>query len=128
MITPHFLSKWSLRPNAPVFLLCGAALFAAVSPLPIAAQSAPSVITTSENEIARRQARVTNAEALLEKSRRAAADKNPEAAYSLALQAVDLLPGGLPNDPNRASTISAFSQTAMDYANWLISQWRYQDA
>jgi general secretion pathway protein D len=128
MITPHFLSKWSLRPNAPVFLLCGAALFAAVSPLPIAAQSAPSVITTSENEIARRQARVTNAEALLEKSRRAAADKNPEAAYSLALQSVDLLPGGLPNDPNRASTISAFSQTAMDYANWLISQGRYQDA
>ncbi len=128
MITPHFMSKWSLRPNTPVFLLCGTAFFAIVSPISISAQTTPSVLTTSENEIARRQARVTNAETLLEKSRSAAADKNPEAAYSLALEAVDLLPAGLPTDPNRASTISAFSQTAMDYANWLISQGRYQDA
>lgn len=115
-------------PKSPALALTCAALLVVGSLSSVRAQSTPTVLTTSENEIARRQARAAEAQSLLKKSRRAAEDNNLEAAYALSLQAVDLVPAGQATDPNRAATVSAFSQTAMDYANWLISQGRYRDA
>lgn len=92
----------------------------------LSAQQSPSVVTTAENEIVRRQAKAVEAAALLKKADQAASDNNFELAYTLSLQAVEMLPAG--EAANRPSAVSQFSGIAMDYANRLIGQGRYQDA
>ena len=95
---------------------------------PLFGQSPPTIVTTSENEIARRQARVMEAEKLLEKSHRETSDKNWASAYDIAFQAVELIPSGQATEAMRKTTISIFSNCAMDFANWLIGQGRYNEA
>lgn len=117
----------SLLRSARASFILTLALFS-VSVASLIAQPAPSVITASENEIVRRQAKATQADTLLKKSARAASEKNWEQAYLFALQAVDLVPAGQATQANRSATVATFSNTAMDYANWLIGQGQYQDA
>ena len=92
------------------------------------AQSNPDIVTISENEIVRRQARAMDADSLLRKSRQAVEDGNLRLAYVLSLEAVERIPSGVASDSPRRSTIKEFSETAVSYANWLIDHGQFEEA
>jgi general secretion pathway protein D len=93
---------------------------------PLLAQS--DLVAISEREILKRQEDSKLAEQLVTTARRDLADKNLEGAYSNYLQALQITRFGPATEKQRASLISEFSKTGIDYANWLISNGRYQDA
>ncbi|MFM8764938.1 MAG: Amuc_1098 family type IV pilus outer membrane protein [Spartobacteria bacterium] len=86
------------------------------------------MVAISEREILKRQEEAKQAEQLITTARRDLADKNLEGAYSNYLQALQITRPGVATQKQRASLISEFSKTGIDYANWLISNGRYQDA
>jgi general secretion pathway protein D len=86
------------------------------------------LVAISEREILKRQEEAKQAEQLIAIARRDLADKNLEGAYSNYLQALQITRSGVATQKQRASLISEFSKTGIDYANWLISNGRYQDA
>ncbi|MCX7713187.1 MAG: type II and III secretion system protein [Chthoniobacterales bacterium] len=89
---------------------------------------ADSVAAIAEREIARRQANVERAEQLLSEGRKALSFKEYEKAYVHFLDAVELLPPALDNGRPRRAAVNEFSRAAMEYANWLVQQGRYEDA
>jgi general secretion pathway protein D len=93
---------------------------------PIQAQT--DLVAISEREILKRQEESQMADQLVAQARRDLADKNLEGAYSSYLQAIQLSRAGSSSNKKVASLISDFSKTGLDYANWLISNGRYQDA
>jgi len=86
------------------------------------------LVAISEREILKRQEDSKLAEQLVTTARRDLADKNLEGAYSNYLQAIQITRSGAATEKQRAALISEFSKTGIDYANWLISNGRYQDA
>ena len=86
------------------------------------------LVAISEREILKRQEEAKQAEQLITIARRDLADKNLEGAYSNYLQALQITRSGVATQKQRASLVSEFSKTGIDYANWLISNGRYQDA
>ena len=86
------------------------------------------LVAISEREILKRQEEAKQAEQLIAITRRDLADKNLEGAYSNYLQALQITRSGVATQKQRASLVSEFSKTGIDYANWLISNGRYQDA
>jgi len=93
---------------------------------PLRAES--DLVAISEREILKRQEDTKQAEQFIITARRDLADKNLEGAYSNYLQALQITRSGPATEKQRASLISEFSKTGIDYANWLISNGRYQDA
>jgi general secretion pathway protein D len=86
------------------------------------------LVAISEREILKRQEDSKLAEQLVTTARRNLADKNLEGAYSNYLQALQITRSGAATEKQRTALISEFSKTGIDYANWLISNGRYQDA
>ncbi len=86
------------------------------------------LVVISEREILKRQEDSKQAEQLVTTARRDFADKNLEGAYSNYLQALQITRPGGATEKQRAALIVEFSKTGIDYANWLISNGRYQDA
>ena len=86
------------------------------------------LVAISEREILKRQEDSKLAEQLVTTARRDLADKNLEGAYSNYLQALQITRSGPATEKQRAALILEFSKTGIDYANWLISNGRYQDA
>jgi len=86
------------------------------------------LVAISEREILKRQEEAKQAEQLIAIARRDLADKNLEGAYSNYLQALQITRPGDATQKQRAALVSEFSKTGIDYANWLISNGRYQDA
>jgi general secretion pathway protein D len=86
------------------------------------------LVAISEREILKRQEDSKLAEQLVTTARRDLADKNLEGAYSNYLQALQITRSGAATEKQRTALISEFSKTGIDYANWLISNGRYQDA
>lgn len=86
------------------------------------------LVAISEREILKRQEEAKQAEQLITNARRDLADKNLESAYSNYLQALQITRSGATTQKQRAALVSEFSKTGIDYANWLISNGRYQDA
>lgn len=86
------------------------------------------LVAISEREILKRQEDSKLAEQLVTTARRNLADKNLEGAYSNYLQALQITRFGAATEKQRTALISEFSKTGIDYANWLISNGRYQDA
>ncbi|MEI8293536.1 MAG: Amuc_1098 family type IV pilus outer membrane protein [bacterium] len=86
------------------------------------------LVAISEREILKRQEEARMADELIKKARNDLADKNLEAAYSNYLQALQATRFGAAADKQRTSLVAEFSKTGIDYANWLISNGRYQDA
>jgi len=86
------------------------------------------LVAISEREILKRQEEAKQAEQLIAIARRDLADKNLEGAYSNYLQALQITRSGVATQKQRASLVSEFSKTGIDYANWLISNGRYQNA
>jgi len=108
-------------------LLAFTSLLAFVSALvPLHAET--DLVAISEREILKRQEEVKQAEQLVAQARRDLADKNLEGAYSNYLQALQITRPGASTQKQRAALVSEFSKTGIDYANWLISNGRYQDA
>ena len=93
---------------------------------PLNAES--DLVAISEREILKRQEDSKLAEQLVTTARRDLADKNLEGAYSNYLQAIQITRSGPATEKQRAALILEFSKTGIDYANWLISKGRYQDA
>jgi len=93
---------------------------------PLHAES--DLVAISEREILKRQEDSKLAEQLVTTARRDLADKNLEGAYSNYLQALQITRSGPATEKQRAALILEFSKTGIDYANWLISNGRYQDA
>jgi len=93
---------------------------------PLRAQS--DLVAISEREILKRQEESKQAEQFIITARRELADKNLEGAYSNYLQALQITRSGPATEKQRTALISEFSKTGIDYANWLISNGRYQDA
>ena len=93
---------------------------------PLRAQS--DLVAISEREILKRQEDTKQAEQFIITARRDLADKNLEGAYSNYLQALQITRSGPATEKQRTALISEFSKTGIDYANWLISNGRYQDA
>jgi general secretion pathway protein D len=93
---------------------------------PLHAES--DLVAISEREILKRQEDSKLAEQLVTTARRDLADKNLEGAYSNYLQALQITRSGPATEKQRNALISEFSKTGIDYANWLISNGRYQDA
>jgi len=91
-------------------------------------QAETDLVAISEREILKRQEEVKQAEQLVNQARRDLADKNLEGAYSNYLQALQITRAGAATQKQRAALVSEFSKTGIDYANWLISNGRYQDA
>ena len=86
------------------------------------------LVAISEREILKRQEDSKLAEQFVTTARRDLADKNLEGAYSNYLQALQITRSGPATEKQRAALILEFSKTGIDYANWLISNGRYQDA
>jgi len=86
------------------------------------------LVAISEREILKRQEEAKQAEQLIAIARRDLSDKNLEGAYSNYLQALQITRSGVATQKQRSALISEFSKTGIDYANWLISNGRYQDA
>lgn len=86
------------------------------------------LVAISEREILKRQEDSKLAEQFVTTARRDLADKNLEGAYSNYLQAIQITRSGPATEKQRAALILEFSKTGIDYANWLISNGRYQDA
>jgi general secretion pathway protein D len=86
------------------------------------------LVAISEREILKRQQDSSLAEQLVISARRDLADKNLEGAYSNYLQALQITRSRPASEKQRVTLISEFSKTGIDYANWLISNGRYQDA
>lgn len=86
------------------------------------------LVAISEREILKRQEDSKLAEQLVTTARRDLADKNLEGAFSNYLQAIQITRSGAATEKQRTALISEFSKTGIDYANWLISNGRYQDA
>jgi general secretion pathway protein D len=108
-------------------LLAFSALLAfASSSAPLQAET--DLVAISEREILKRQEEVKQAEQLVNQARRDLADKNLEGAYSNYLQALQITRPGASTQKQRAALVAEFSKTGIDYANWLISNGRYQDA
>jgi len=93
---------------------------------PIQAQT--DLVAISEREILKRQEESQMGDQLVAQARRDLADKNLEGAYSSYLQAIQLSRAGASSNKKVSNLISDFSKTGLDYANWLISNGRYQDA
>ena len=93
---------------------------------PLRAES--DLVAISEREILKRQEDTKQAEQFIITARRDLADKNLEGAYSNYLQALQITRSGPATEKQRTALISEFSKTGIDYANWLISNGRYQDA
>ena len=93
---------------------------------PLHAES--DLVVISEREILKRQEDSKLAEQFVTTARRDLADKNLEGAYSNYLQALQITRPGAAKEKQRAALIVEFSKTGIDYANWLISNGRYQDA
>jgi hypothetical protein len=93
---------------------------------PLRAES--DLVAISEREILKRQEDTKLAEQFIITARRDLADKNLEGAYSNYLQALQITRSGPATEKQRTALISEFSKTGIDYANWLISNGRYQDA
>lgn len=119
MHVPNFASL-----TAAIPFVLSALLLLSFSPRTLA----DSVAAMAEREIARRQANVQRAQQLLEQGRKALSFKEYEKAYIHFLDAVELLPPALENGRPRRAAIAEFSKAAMDYANWLVQQGRYEDA
>jgi general secretion pathway protein D len=90
--------------------------------------SATDLVAISDREILRRQEEAQKVDQIIAKAQRDLADKNLPGAYEKYLQAVQLCPAGAATSKQRASIVGAFSKTAIDYANWLISQGQYETA
>lgn len=90
--------------------------------------SAQDALGIADREIARRQADVVQADQLLKKGERAAANKDFEAAYLAYLDALDKIPSGSATSGQRSDVVSQFSGVALQYAESLIDQGRYTDA
>jgi len=93
---------------------------------PLHAES--DLVVISEREILKRQEDSKLAEQFVTTARRDLADKNLEGAYSNYLQALQITRPGAAKEKQRTALIVEFSKTGIDYANWLISNGRYQDA
>jgi len=91
-------------------------------------QAESDLVAISEREILKRQEDSKLAEQLVTTARRDLADKNLEGAYSNYLQALRITRSGAATEKQRTALIAEFSKTGIDYANWLISNGRYQDA
>jgi general secretion pathway protein D len=98
----------------------------AVHVAPLRADS--DLVAISEREILKRQEDSKLAQQLVTTARRDLADKNLEGAYSNYLQALQITRSGPATEKQRAALLLEFSKTGIDYANWLISNGRYQDA
>jgi general secretion pathway protein D len=91
-------------------------------------QAESDLVAISEREILKRQEDSKQAEQFIITARRERADKNLEGAYSNYLQALQITRSGPAIDKQRSALVLEFSKTGIDYANWLISNGRYQDA
>jgi len=93
---------------------------------PLYAES--DLVAISEREILKRQENSKLAEQLVITARRNLAEKNLEGAYSKYLEALQMTQSGPATEKQRSALLLEFSKTGIDYANWLISNGRYQDA
>jgi general secretion pathway protein D len=107
-----------------LFAFAAAAHFLLAIPL----QANTDIVGIADREILLRQQNIAEAGKLVQKARRALADKNLEAAYRDYLSAVELLPAGEAAKSERTAAVSAFSSTAIDYATWLIGRGEYLKA
>lgn len=87
-----------------------------------------SLESLADREIARRQENLVLAEKLRADGRKALANKEYETAYVRFLDALELIPAGEAGASQRPSALSEFSNAAMQYANWLVTQGRFADA
>jgi general secretion pathway protein D len=95
---------------------------------PVMAHAETDLVAISEREILKRQEDAKMADQYSTKARRDREDKDLEGAYSNYIQAIDLTRAGPATEKQRAVLIAEFSKAGIDYANWLISHGRYQDA
>lgn len=86
------------------------------------------LVGIADREILLRQQNIAKAGKLVQKARRALADKKLEAAYQDYLSAVELLPAGEAAESERTAAVAAFSSTAVDYATWLVGRGEYTKA
>lgn len=82
----------------------------------------------AEKEIAKRELALKTSNQLIAKAKRAKEDKNLEAAYTYYLEALESIPQNSSQNSQRASIIADFSQTALQYANYLVSRGKFDDA
>lgn len=87
-----------------------------------------SLENLADREIARRQQNLVLAEKLRAEGRKALANKEYEKAYVRFLDAMELIPAGEAGASVRPSALREFSDAALQYANWLVTQGRYADA
>ena len=119
--TSHLYSGVRYALSGSISLL---AFSAHVSPLHAQSEH----VAISEREILKRQEGAKQADQLIIAARRDLTDKNLEGAYSNYLQAIQITRSGPATEKQRTALISEFSKTGIDYANWLISNGRYEDA
>ena len=103
-------------------------LFIVISTAGISYAADSHIVSITEKEIAKRELALKRAEQLVVKAQRAKDDKNLESAYTYYLEAIELMPQGGPMDAQRTATISDFSKTALQYANYLVSRGKFDDA
>lgn len=107
----------------PVFL---PVFFLVLSSLPLTAQQSSSAL--AQREIVRRQEDLVLAEKLTAQGDQATKDKDFETAYVSYLEAIEKVPAGSATTTQRAPVLAKFSESAIAYANFLISNGRYSDA
>jgi len=101
-----------------IFFLIGAVSFAADS----------NIVSITEKEIAKRELALKRSEQLIVKAKRAKDDKNLEAAYTYYIEVLDIIPQGQAMSSQRATIVSDFSKTALEYANYLVSCGKFDEA
>lgn len=115
-------------------LTLSVAATAALAVLPVYGGSSYDAVGTSslesasDREITRRQEDAIIAQNLLQQGDSARDRKDVEAAYRSYSQAVDLIPPSPENRALRASAMSRFCETSVDYAEFLVSRGEYDEA
>jgi general secretion pathway protein D len=86
------------------------------------------IVSITEKEIAKRELALKKSEQLIVKAKRAKDDKNLELAYTYYVEALDIIPQGQAMSSQRATTVLEFSKTALEYANYLVSHGKFDEA
>jgi general secretion pathway protein D len=91
-------------------------------------ESPGSLDEAAQREIARRQEDILLAKQAIKAGDAARSRNEPDAAYEYYKQAVDMVPQGAADPSLRAKAVSRFSQSSVQYAEFLVSQGKYAEA
>lgn len=91
-------------------------------------QAQQNVVSIADREAVRRQEDLIVADKLIIKGDKALKEKDYENAYLNYLDALEKIPASPTVEKKRAAILKKFSQTGIDYANFLVQNGRYSDA